>query len=61
MPLAEGEQTPITREQVWSGLRCYRHSTCTAREEIFARHRDQDAQVEQYESSIVTTVLMTWQ
>jgi hypothetical protein len=46
-----GERTPITRDQVWSGLRGHRRLARTARKKILEEHQiSEDAQVEQYES-----------
>jgi hypothetical protein len=49
-PLSHGERTPITRDQVWSGLRGHRRLARAARKRILERQISEDAQVEQYES-----------
>jgi hypothetical protein len=49
-PLSHGERTPITRDQVWSGLRGHRRLARAARKQILERQITEDAQVEQYES-----------
>jgi hypothetical protein len=48
--LSHGERTPITRDQVWSGLRGHRRLARTARKKELERQIAEDAQVEQYES-----------
>jgi hypothetical protein len=50
VPLSHGEQTPVTQEQVWSGLRGHRRLARTARKRALERQISEDAQVEQYES-----------
>jgi hypothetical protein len=45
-----GERTPITRDQVWSGLRGHRRLARAARKQIIERQISEDAQVEQDES-----------
>jgi hypothetical protein len=50
VPLSHGERTPVTRDQVWSGLRGHRRLACAARKQILERQIAEDAQVEQYES-----------
>jgi hypothetical protein len=50
VPLSHGEQTPVTQEQVWSGLRGHRRLACAARKRELERQISEDAQVEQYES-----------
>jgi hypothetical protein len=49
-PLSHGERTPVTRDQVWSGLRGHRRLARAARKQILERQISEDAQVEQYES-----------
>jgi hypothetical protein len=49
-PLSHGEQTPVTQDQVWSGLRGHRRLARAARKRILERQISKDAQVEQYES-----------
>jgi hypothetical protein len=49
-PLSHGERTPVTRDQVWSGLRGHRRLARAARKRILERQISEDAQVEQYES-----------
>jgi hypothetical protein len=48
-PLSHGEQTPITRDSVWSGLRGHRRLARAAKKKILERQIANDAQVEQYE------------
>jgi hypothetical protein len=48
-PLSHGERTPITRDQVWSGLRGHRRLARAARKKELERQISEDAQVEQYE------------
>jgi hypothetical protein len=49
-PLSHGERTPVTRDQVWSGLRGHRRLARAARKQILECQIAEDAQVEQYES-----------
>jgi hypothetical protein len=49
-PLSHGERIPVTRDQVWSGLRGHRRLACAARKKIFERQITEDAQVKQDES-----------
>jgi hypothetical protein len=49
-PLSHGERTPVTRDQVWSGLRGHRRLARAARKRILERQIEEDAQVEQHES-----------
>jgi hypothetical protein len=48
-PLSHGERTPVTQEQVWSGLRGHRCLARAARKRISERQISKDAQVEQDE------------
>jgi hypothetical protein len=48
--LSHGERTPVTREQVWSGLRGHRRLARAARKQILECQIFEDAQVEQDES-----------
>jgi hypothetical protein len=48
--LSHGERTPVTREQVWSGLRGHRRLARAARKQILECQISEDAQVEQDES-----------
>jgi hypothetical protein len=48
-PLSHGERTPVTQEQVWSGLRGHRRLARTARKQALERQISEDAQVKQYE------------
>jgi hypothetical protein len=50
VPLSHGERTPITQDQVWSGLRGHRRLARAARKKELERQIAEDAQVEQYES-----------
>jgi transposase InsO family protein len=54
--LSHGEQTPITREQVWSGLQGHRRLAKAARKRILERQITEDTQVEQYKSLTRNTV-----
>jgi hypothetical protein len=49
-PLSHGERTPVTREQVWSGLRGHRCLARAARKRILECQISEDAQVKQYKS-----------
>jgi hypothetical protein len=49
VPLSHGERTPVTRDQVWSGLQGHRRLARTARKKELERQIAEDAQVEQYE------------
>jgi hypothetical protein len=49
-PLSHGERTPVTQEQVWSGLQGHRRLARAARKRILERQISKDAQVEQDES-----------
>jgi ATP-dependent DNA helicase PIF1 len=49
VPLTHGERTPITQDQVWSGLRGHRRLACAARKRIIECQISEDAQVEQDE------------
>jgi hypothetical protein len=49
-PLSHGERTPVTRDQVWSGLRGHRRLARAARKQLVERQIAEDAQVEQDES-----------
>jgi hypothetical protein len=49
-PLSHRERTPVTRDQVWSGLRGHRRLARAARKQILERQIEEDAQVEQHES-----------
>jgi hypothetical protein len=49
-PLSHGERTPVTRDQVWSGLRGHRRLARAARKQLIERQIAEDAQVEQDES-----------
>jgi hypothetical protein len=46
--LSHRERTPVTQEQVWSGLRGHRRLARTARKQALERQISEDAQVEQY-------------
>jgi hypothetical protein len=48
-PLSHGERTPVTRDQVWSGLRGHRRLARAARKKTLERQISEDAQVEQDE------------
>jgi hypothetical protein len=49
-PLSHGERTPVTRDQVWSGLRGHRRLARAAKKKLLERQITEDAQVEQVES-----------
>jgi hypothetical protein len=49
-PLSHGERTPVTRDQVWSGLRGHRRLARAARKQLVERQIAEDAQVKQDES-----------
>jgi hypothetical protein len=49
-PLSHGERTPVTWDQVWSGLRGHRCLARAARKQILERQIEEDAQVKQDES-----------
>jgi hypothetical protein len=50
VPLSHGERIPLTRDQVWSGLRGHRCLARAARKRILERQISKDAQVEQDKS-----------
>jgi hypothetical protein len=49
-PLSHGERTPVTRDQVWSGLRSHRRLARAAKKQLVERQIAEDTQVEQDES-----------